>query len=449
MTGRVPRPQTYEEWLVAEKPRQGAASFPDAPRQGAASLPNAPRQGAASIPNAPRQGAASFPDAPRQGTFTLPEGYRLVLPAAAQLAPHAAHWFAQTIAESGADIVYSDEDFLDLDGRRRDPVFKPAWSPELFQYCDYLGGAYVTRDGVDPASARRVVHIPRVLVHRSTPAWYESRPSSRPPASSLVSIIICSRTHELAGECIEAIRGSTDYKNYEIILIDHRADMQCLAERFGAKRVAYNEDFNFARMCNHGVLAARGELLLFLNDDTAPLHPEWMSLMAAQAERPDVGAVGAFLTFPDGRIQHAGVYIGTPNGAGHPGRLTRGRSIWPWLRMTREQLAVTGACLMMRRSVFDEIGGFDERFPNNYNDVDLCLKCGQAGYKVILEAGARVEHRESKTRKTGIRYAERRRFLDRWADVLECGDPYLNPNLTDNEDLLPDPEAFDRLGRWR
>ena len=122
--------------------------------------------------------------------------------------------------------------------------------------------------------------------------------------------------------------------------------------------------------------------------------------------------------------------------------------------MTREQTAVTGACLMMRREVFDEFGGFDESFPVNYNDVDLCLKIAKTDYrkqgdKVILEARARVEHRESTTRKTGIRYAERRRFLDRWARVIERGDPYLNPNLTDNEELLPDPEAFSRVSGWR
>ena len=87
--------------------------------------------------------------------------------------------------------------------------------------------------------------------------------------------------------------------------------------------------------------------------------------------------------------------------------------------------------------------------PNNYNDVDLCLKCGEAGYKVLLETTARVEHRESATRQTGIRYGERRRFLERWSGVLERSDPYFNPNLTDNEDLLPDPEAFSRVERWR
>ena len=379
---------------------------------------------------------------------TLPEGYRIVVPPDTRLAADAQYWFAAAIAGSGADLVYADEDMVNEEGRRCDPVFKPAWSPELFQRCNYLGGAYVIRNGVTPG-AGRVAHVPRVLFHRTKPARYEASTSPVPNVSALVSVMVCSRTPALASDCLAALRNTTAWPNYEIVLIDHCAGMQSIAERFGAKRVVFEDEFNFAQMCNTGIPFCRGDLVLFFNDDAAPIDRDWMSHMVAQAVRKEVGAVGALLTFPDGRIQHAGVYIGTPNGAGHPGRLTRGRPVWPWLTMTREQSAVTGACLMMRREVFEGVGGFNEEFPNNYNDVDLCLKCGQAGYKIILEAAARVEHRESATRKTGIRYDERRRFLDRWADVLERSDPYFNPNLTDSEDLLPDPEAFARIGRWR
>jgi GT2 family glycosyltransferase len=129
--------------------------------------------------------------------------------------------------------------------------------------------------------------------------------------------------------------------------------------------------------------------------------------------------------------------------------LSNGNPIWPWLKMTREQLAVTAACLMIRRDLFERVGGFDESFPVNYNDVDLCLRCEKEGFTSILEARARVEHRESTTREIGIRYGERRRFLDRWGGLIERGDPYGNPNLTDNEVLLPDPESFSRNHQWR
>ena len=411
VTGNEPRPQTYEEWLADEARDLAGVDT----------------------------GAA------------WPKGYRIVMPEGAQFAPTAMHWFAEAIAESGADMVYADEDVMDLDGRRHSPVFKPAWSPELRAHCDYLGGAYVIRSGVDPEDleGRRVVHIPRVLFHRSRPSEYGLRTGRTVPAMELVSIVICSRNPQLAAECLTAIRATTAYEPYEIILIDHCAGMTALAEQYAVKILSYTEDFNFARMCNLGARESNGGLLLFLNDDTVPLDSSWMTELAAQAARPDVGPVGALLTYPDGRIQHAGVYVGTSNGAGHPGRLSNGTPIWPWLKMTREQLAVTGACLMIRRDVFAALNGFDETFPVNYNDVDLCLRSGQAGYRVMLEARAGVEHRESTTRKTGIHYGERRRFLDRWAATLERRDPYLNPNLTDNELLLPDPEAFARLHSWR
>ena len=119
--------------------------------------------------------------------------------------------------------------------------------------------------------------------------------------------------------------------------------------------------------------------------------------------------------------------------------------MWPWLTMTREVSAVTGACLLMPSEVFRKLGGFDEIFPVNYNDVDLCLRVGKAGFRIIQECRARMEHAESATRKIGIRYGERRLFLDRWASLLANGDPYFNPNLTDNELLLPDPDAYRRM----
>lgn len=377
----------------------------------------------------------------------LPRGYQLVKPEGATVSPDAGHWFRLAAEATGADVIYADEDLLSPDGSRRDPVFKPAWSPELHRHCDYLGGAYLARVGIGENPSGKIVHIPKVLIHRTTPPVYQPRlVSDDPPTHLLVSVIICSRNAELAAACVQGIRPNTAYDAYEIVLIDHQAGM---LELPGVTIVTYNDEFNFAKMCNTGARAARGELLLFLNDDTAPIDSEWMGAMARQAARSDVGSVGALLTYPDGRIQHAGIYVGTPNGAGHPGRLTMGSPMWPWLTMTREQLAVTGACMMTRRDVFERLGGFDESFPVNYNDVDYCLRSGRSGLKVILEARARVEHRESTSRKIGIRYAERRRFIDRWADTIDRGDPYWNPNLTDNELLLPNPEAVAGMKEWR
>ena len=354
------------------------------------------------------------------------------------LAPTAGYW----LKESTADLIYTDEDVL-ARGLRTDPVFKPQWSPELFAHVDYIGPSYIIRTellGRKDFMGLTIQHVPRVLMHRREPRVIEGRdPNQLATSTARVSVVICSRNPQMLSECLGAIRSNTVYPNYELVILSHRVEMRALCERFGAIEVPFRQDFNFARMSNLGARAASGELILFLNDDTSPVTKAWMSALAAQAVRPEVGVVGALLTYPDGRIQHAGVQIGTSNGAGHPGRLSSGIPIFPWLTHTREQLAVTGACLMMRRNAFEELQGLDESFPINYNDVDLCLRAGAAGYNVLLESNARVIHKESTTRKTGIRYGERQRFLDRWGDRIIAGDPYLNPNLTDNELLLPDP----------
>jgi GT2 family glycosyltransferase len=267
----------------------------------------------------------------------------------------------------------------------------------------------------------------------------------------LTSVIVCSRNPQLLDGCFAALRARTSGADLELIAVIHLRQghdeaLRAVCARHGAKVVAYADGFHFGRMCNLGVEQATGRFLLFLNDDVTPLEEHWLLRMLTHAQQPATGAVGAMLYFPDGRIQHAGVLVGTPNGAGHPGRLSHGSPLWPWLTMTREVSAVTGACLLMPRSVFAEIAGFDDVFPVNYNDVDLCLRAGQRGYRIVLEAGARLEHAESATRAIGIRFAERQRFLDRWSDLLGRGDPYFSPNLTDNELLLPNPEVHARTG---
>ncbi len=406
LTRKEPKPQTYEAYLLAE--RLGPAAEMDASR------------------------------------------FRMVLEPGVAPRADAAYWLMREAERSGATRVYADEDQVDPEGRRHSPVFRPGWSPELAAHCDYIGGCYLER--LDATGDRHAyARVPRVLFHRATgPRRYEaanaaSAPSPRP---ALTSVIVCSRSPRLLKSCL---RGLATTKDLEIISVLHMGQGQDDALRQVAQRISrtmpleYGEGFHFGRMCNQAAARARGEYLLFLNDDVTPLHPEWLDYMLAQAQRPHVGAVGALLLFPDGRIQHAGVLTGTSNGAGHPGRLSNGSPLWPWLTMTREQLAVTGACLLMPKRVFREIDGFDEAFPVNYNDVDLCLRAGKAGYRVIQECRAKLEHAESATRKIGIRYGERRLFLDRWANLLATGDPYFNPNLTDNELLLPDPDAPSRV----
>ncbi len=151
-------------------------------------------------------------------------------------------------------------------------------------------------------------------------------------------------------------------------------------------------------MNNLGAKAAKGDVLVFLNDDAQPLSRGWLEALVAQAQRPEVGAAGALLFYPNGAIQHAGIVLGIGGYAGHPRRGKFDAGFWPWIFTTRNVSAVTGACLAVRRSVFEQLEGFDLKFPVNYNDVDLCLRAGAAGYQVILEAAARLSHFESRTR---------------------------------------------------
>ncbi len=214
------------------------------------------------------------------------------------------------------------------------------------------------------------------------------------------------------------------------------AAVESVIERHGARRVQWSGAFNFAAMNNRAARESTGEVLLFLNDDVAPIEPEWLARMVAHLNDTKVGVVGALLMYPDGAIQHAGIATWLINGAGHPGRNLRECAHWPWLRYTREVTAVTGACLAVRRADFERIGGFDEGFPVNFNDVDLCLRFWKAGLKVVLETGAVLRHEESRSRKPGTEYNERRRFFELWAPVVTEVDQYYSPFLAqNNEDL--------------
>jgi GT2 family glycosyltransferase len=194
----------------------------------------------------------------------------------------------------------------------------------------------------------------------------------------------------------------------------------------GARVVPDTGPFDFASMNNMGARHASGEVLVFLNDDVLPLDERWLAALAAQAVRPEVGVVGARLVYPGGAIQHAGMAVGIGDGTGHPQRDTFGAGYWNWWNLTREVSAVTGACMAVRRAVFEQLGGFDTRFPVNYNDADLCLRAREAGYQVIYEAAALLRHDECRTRRPGVRFAERAGWERRWGGRH---DPYYSPNL--------------------
>jgi len=243
-------------------------------------------------------------------------------------------------------------------------------------------------------------------------------------------------TVDLVSNCVESIVRESTYENYEIVAVLDDAVGPGTRTRLEAAAgdrlhvVPYQEPFNFSRKVNLGTLHATGDVLILLNDDTAVLDPDWMEAMLVFAQDPQVGAVGAILRFADRRYQHTGVVIidGDP---GHPyyGFPPDFAGYRDNLRVPANYLAVTAACLMMRRSVFMEVGGLSTSFPANYNDVDLCLKVRRAGYRVVCTPEAQLFHYESSSRGVGaVADDEMERLHNRWASDLRR-DPYYSPHF--------------------
>ena len=384
------------------------------------------------------------------------------------------------------DLIYWDEDQLDANGSRCEPFFKPDWSPDLILSMNYVGESFaVRRSLIDEAGGMRsnygvdrvydlvlratertqaIVHIPEVLYHRheSDAALQDTRSigealrrrgvsgrveTSHPDCYSvryeirdypIVSILIPTKDKSrLLRQCIDSIEKNTDYPNYEIIVLDNESSDRETLDYFAriAEKVRILRcpgRFNFSAINNRGAAEARGEFLLFLNNDTEVIRPEWMHAMVEHALRPEVGAVGAKLLFGDGRIQHAGVVLGLEGIVGHAFRLVREDAAGhPVLaNVIRDCSAVTAACMMMRHSLFDEVGGFDEALPIDFNDVDLCLRLRRRGYLIVYTPLALLYHYESATRGHRHHLEYQKLFLQRWSSYIRSGDPYYNRNLT-------------------
>jgi GT2 family glycosyltransferase len=263
-----------------------------------------------------------------------------------------------------------------------------------------------------------------------------------------VSVII--PTRDLAEDvrrCVESIFARTTYPDFEVVLLDNgsvKPETARLIERFERTEperfrvVRHDVPFNYSEINNFAAKQARGDYFLFLNNDTEVLVDEWMTLMVEQAQRDSIGAVGAKLLYGDGSVQHAGVIIGIGGIAGHAFRHFNAEAdgYYNFLRTANNYSAVTAACLMTRRSVFEEVGGFDEELAIAYNDVDLCLRIGQAGYRIIYLPYVELRHYESKSRgyditeeQEGRDHRERLIMQRKW-NVTRFVDPYYNPNLT-------------------
>ena len=264
----------------------------------------------------------------------------------------------------------------------------------------------------------------------------------------LISIVIPNKDHvEDLRRCITSIEKKSTWKNYEIVVVENNSVEQSIRDYYKelesdpkVKIVTYEGGFNYSSINNMGVKETKGEYLLFLNNDTEVISPDWMEQLLMYAQRKDVGAVGAKLYYADNTIQHAGVVIGlgAHRSAGHTHYKMPREHLGYMGRLCYAQdvTAVTGACLMVKKSIYEEVDGLDESFTISLNDVDLCLKIREKGYLNIFTPFAELYHYESKTR--GMEEGEKLRryerecahFRDKWKEQLDAGDPYYNPNFS-------------------
>jgi len=385
------------------------------------------------------------------------------------------------------DIIYTDEDKKSQDGRRISPFFKPDWSPNLLLSCNYvahlltyrrslvaeLGGFRSEFDGSQDydlilrASERtaRIGHIPlplyswrmisgsaaaserakpyayeaaatalaeamdrRKMLGRvedtDVPGIYRARPGLR--EQPLVSIIIPTRDKSsILRRCITSLCAHTKYSPCEVLVVDSAPEQQLPEDLKGGINVLLpydREEFNFSRAINLGAARARGAYLLLLNDDAEPAADGWLEAMLEHAQRREIGVVGARLIDRHGEPNHEGIVLGL---WGMPAANLAFRH-WGLGDCLRDCSAVTAACMMTRRDVFDQLRGFDEGLRLGWNDVDYCLRARQAGYSVVYSPAAVLRHHEGTTRGAMPHHDDDLFFRRRWGDPP---DPFYNVNF--------------------
>jgi GT2 family glycosyltransferase len=402
-----------------------------------------------------------------------------------ELSPDALYQVVQRINERGElDFIYSDEDKRDPNGALVSPFFKPDWSPDLEYSSNYVthfsvyrramvesvGGFRTEFDGSQDydlalrvtEQTERIDHIRKVLYtwrmvpgsaassleakpyaytaakralsesleRRGIDAWVEDgatlgwyRIRYRIPGDPLVSVIIPTRDRaDLLAKCLDSLDSSA-YKRLEVIVVDNGSveeETKTLFDSRDLKVVRDPGDFNFSRLVNAGAAAATGDYLLLLNNDVEAINEEWIEAMLEHAQRPEVGVVGARLLYPNGRPQHEGVALGIGGTfAGH----IDWRNYLGLSQAIRNCSAVTAAAALTRRSVFDQLGGFDESFRVAYGDVDYCLRARECGYMVVYTPYAELYHHESASRGSTNPPEDEKLARQRWGRLT---DPYYN-----------------------
>ncbi|TFE66979.1 glycosyltransferase [Methylacidiphilum caldifontis] len=404
-----------------------------------------------------------------------------ILSAGDILDPRALHTFAQVVYEHPEEeLIYCDEVEINEKNQKR-IFFKPSWSPTLLSQYPYIGKLWIVRKDLflevlkkdfeltrlltdqslinemvtDPS---RVTHIPFVLCEGKKRMEIEIKKEESSPSLTKgiipqISIIMPSiiKREDVVERCFSSIFEKTTYAHFELLAIVNRYYLaeddpkRKLLERWPIRTISVDFPYNWSRLNNLGKEESKGEILLFLNDDIEVLSPYWLESMLSHVIKEDVGAVGAKLYYPDMSIQHGGIYFSQSLiGGEHILRYYKDQEISEkWLgELDRECTAVTGACLMVRRSVFEKLGGFDESFPVAFNDVDFCLRARRMGLRNIFCARAKLIHYEGMSRAGIPEENDYQLLVKRWAGAFENGDPYWNPNLLDYmSNWTPNPLA--------
>ena len=412
--------------------------------------------------------------------------------------------------KTGADLVYSDEDKVSINGKRYfEPHFKSDYNPDLLCSMNYfchlvvasrpllertglLNGEFDGAQDYDfvlrcTEHTKNIHHIPKVLYHwrahedstaenpeskryafeagrraieahyarRNLPAKVEMgeypglyRTYWQWKEQPLISILIPNKDHvKDLDQCIKSIEEKSVYHNYEFIIIENNSELpetfayykRLEAEHQKAHVIYWEGSFNYSAINNFGAEHANGEYLLLLNNDTEMINPDCLWQLLGYCMREDVGAVGARLYYEDDSIQHAGVVIGFGGIAGHTfiGFDRQANGYFSRIICAQDYSAVTAACMMTKKSVYQQVGGLTEELAVAFNDIDYCMKLRQAGKLVVYNPYAQLYHYESKSRgledspeKQERHNKEMKYFVTKWKAFMDKGDPYYNPNLT-------------------
>jgi ADP-heptose:LPS heptosyltransferase/GT2 family glycosyltransferase len=401
-----------------------------------------------------------------------------------------------------AEALYADETRISPVSLERKAFLKPDFSPDLLLSTNYIGRPWVVLGhvlaglGATAATlaeageyelilrcaerAGQFQHVPKLLCRRGAatldtpetdraaltraferqaiqatiedgalPGLFRVRRTA--PVAGKVSIIIPTRAARgLIGVCLKTLREHTAYKNFEIVVLDNIPVTEPAwlshVHRTADKVERIDEPFNWSRFNNRAAARADGEFLLFLNDDIEIIDPDWLDTLLREVARPEVGVVGARLLYPNRTVQHAGMFLATNGVARHAFRFAAedDPGYFGLALSQRNVSAVTGACFMVRRGVFDQLGGFDEAHEVVNNDLDFCLRARRAGYLVIYTPYATLIHHEQASRDRMSDVYDTSHFDSAWADVFTAGDTYFNPRLFRHaDDHRPDDEPVE------